>query len=93
MGPTVKMCLLKCKPTSVDIILKDITQKEADIRMIIHTPDMDGVVLAVSFSRDIDSNILVKTRLKSKLKESIEIIFGKLVKRFSQGNISSATKA
>lgn len=54
---------------------------------------MGVVIHAVSFSRDIDSNILVKARIKRKLKESIEIIFEKLVKRFSQGNISSAKKA
>ena len=64
-----------------------------EIFLSTHLTWMGVVIHAVSFSRDIDSNILVKARIKRKLKESIEIIFEKLVKRFSQGNISSAKKA
>ena len=84
------------------------TQKEAGTRMIlhakhatdrcrdivIHTPDTDLVVLAIAFSKDIDSNILVKTGVKNNARIiSIERIRGKLVKHFSLKNISSATDA
>ena len=83
-------------------------QEETDTRMIlhakhashyyrdivIHIPDTDIIVLAIAFSKDIDSNILVKTGVKNKARIiSIEIIIDKLVKRFSMKNISSATHA
>ena len=62
--------------------------------IVIQAPDTDVVVLAVAFSKDIDSNILVKTRVRNKACIiSIERIIDKLVKRFSLKNISSATDA
>ena len=47
-----------------------------------------------SISKDIDSNILVKTEVRNKARIiSIEGIIDKLVKRFSLKNITSATDA
>ena len=82
------------------------TQEEGDTRMVlhakhasdcyrditIHTPDTDVAVLAIAFSKDIDSNILVKTGVKNKARIiSIKRTIDKLVKRFSLRNISSTT--
>ena len=51
--------------------------------IVIHTPGTDFIVLAIAFSKDIDSNILVKTGVKNKARIiSIERIIDKLVKRF-----------
>ena len=59
--------------------------------LVIHT---DVVVLAITFSKDIDSNVLVKAGVKNKARIiSIERIIDKLVKRFLLKNISSATDA
>ena len=84
------------------------TQEEADTRIILHakhasdryrdivthTPDTDVVVLAIAFTKDIDSNILVKTAFKNKARIiCIERIIAKLVKRFSLKNISYTTDA
>ena len=84
------------------------TQEEADTRIIlhakyaddyyrhivIHTPDTDVVVFAIAFSKDIHSNILVKTGVKNKARIiSIERIIDKLIKRFSLKITSPATDA
>ena len=75
------------------------TQEEADTRIILHAKHAsdryrDVVVLAIAFSKDIDSNILVKTAVKDKARIiCIERIIAKLVKRFSLKNISYTTDA
>ena len=62
--------------------------------IFIYTPDTDVVAIAIAFSKDVDSNILVKAGVKNKARIiSIERIIEKLVKRFSLKNISSATDA
>ena len=82
------------------------TQEEGDTRMVLHakhasdcyrdiiiyTPDTDAVVLAIAFSKHVDSNILVKAGVKNKARIiSIERTIDKLVKCFSLKNISSTT--
>ena len=100
-----KILLLKLQPRNTGIKLNtgrswnqnDFTCKHASYRyrhIVVNTPDTDVVVLVIAFSKDIDSIILVKTRVKSKAHIiSIERIIDKLVKLFSPTNINSATDA
>ena len=74
-----------CKPEETDtrMILHTNHASDPYRDIAIHTPDTDVVVLAIAFSKDIDSNILVKTGVKNKARIiSIERIIDKLVKRF-----------
>ena len=100
-----KILLLKLQPRNTSIKLNtgkswnqnDFTCKHASYRyrdIVVNTPDTDVVVLVIAFSKDIDSNILVKTRVKNKAHTLfIERIIGKLIKSFSRRNTNSATDA
>ena len=93
-----------CLNANQEVLAFYSTQEEGDTRMvlhakhasdcyrdiIIHTPDTNVAVLAITFSKNIDSNILVKTGVKNKARIiSIERTIEKLLKRFSLKNISS----
>ena len=91
-GVPALYCLQEEADTRITLHAKHASDRYRDI--VIHTPDTDVVVLAITFSKDIDSNVLVKAGVKNKARIIfIERTIDKLVKRFSLKNISSATDA